>query len=303
LGWGGTTGIDWARRISSNNDAADYSAGDTVSWQWGDGTATGKVTGVFPRRVQRTFEGAKVVRNGTPDNPALTIEQENGSRVLKLASEVSRSRGDASGTGKKCGASYIARWKTCRSGIGGGGAAVIDDPKSIPGVRMRVRQYEATSEFIEQFPDNASTREFLDLQREGLAKLESEIDDLIDIEERQQAERIRQNERENWESPNAIAKKTGANSRDVIEFVDSARDENVDDIPVYIAPDGSRWRVANEEEGFRSRLVRIPDDWNPNTEKWEFSGIAAEYLSSEWISAYKQRLGLQGDTFPKPMSL
>ncbi len=60
-----------------------------VSWSWGSGTAHGKVIETFTRRVQRTLKGTKVVKNGSADNPAVLIEQEDGAKVLKLASELS----------------------------------------------------------------------------------------------------------------------------------------------------------------------------------------------------------------------
>jgi hypothetical protein len=66
-----------------------YRAGQKVHWNWGNGTAAGKVAQRFDRRVQRTIEGAKVVKNGTSDNPAYLIEQEDGGRVLKRGSELS----------------------------------------------------------------------------------------------------------------------------------------------------------------------------------------------------------------------
>jgi hypothetical protein len=94
LGWGGDTGIDWAMGISKRSDAAPYAKGDPVAWTWGEGTAKGTVAQVFPSRVQRTIEGATITRNGTPDNPALLIEQENGAKALKLASEVRRDEAD-----------------------------------------------------------------------------------------------------------------------------------------------------------------------------------------------------------------
>ena len=65
-----------------------YRSGQKVSWNWGSGTAEGKVAERFDRRVQRTIKGAKVVKNGTPDNPAYLIEQENGGKVLKRGSEL-----------------------------------------------------------------------------------------------------------------------------------------------------------------------------------------------------------------------
>ena len=65
-----------------------YRSGQKVSWNWGSGTAEGTIAERFDRRVQRTIKGAKVVKNGTPDNPAYLIEQENGGKVLKRGSEL-----------------------------------------------------------------------------------------------------------------------------------------------------------------------------------------------------------------------
>lgn len=67
-----------------------FSKGDKVEWNWSSGTATGKVTERFERRVQRTLKGSKIVRNGTKDNPAYLIEQSDGDDVLKLGSELSK---------------------------------------------------------------------------------------------------------------------------------------------------------------------------------------------------------------------
>lgn len=62
--------------------------GSQVTWRWASGSADGKVVAVHHERVERTIKGSRVVRNGTDDNPALEIEQENGATVLKLRSEV-----------------------------------------------------------------------------------------------------------------------------------------------------------------------------------------------------------------------
>lgn len=62
--------------------------GSKVSWKWGSGTAEGRIEERFERRVQRTIKGAKVVKNGTSDNPAFLIRQEDGGKVLKLRSEL-----------------------------------------------------------------------------------------------------------------------------------------------------------------------------------------------------------------------
>jgi hypothetical protein len=62
--------------------------GDKVTWRWGSGTAEGEVKERFDRRVQRTLKGTRVVKNGTPDRPEVLIEQEDGTKVLKHASEL-----------------------------------------------------------------------------------------------------------------------------------------------------------------------------------------------------------------------
>lgn len=66
-----------------------YRIGGKASWKWGQGTATGTIKDRYERRVQRTIKGTKVVKNGTPDNPAFLIEQDDGDKVLKLSSELS----------------------------------------------------------------------------------------------------------------------------------------------------------------------------------------------------------------------
>ena len=64
--------------------------GSAVNWKFGAGEASGKVLELFERRVSRTIKGKRITRNGTPDNPAVLIEQADGDRVLKLSSELER---------------------------------------------------------------------------------------------------------------------------------------------------------------------------------------------------------------------
>lgn len=68
----------------------DYSDGARVKWHWGAGTGEGVVRDRFERRVQRTIKGARIVRNGTAANPAYLVETEDGDRVLKRGSELSK---------------------------------------------------------------------------------------------------------------------------------------------------------------------------------------------------------------------
>jgi hypothetical protein len=67
-----------------------YNQGDTVEWNWGSGTATGTVQESFTERVTRTIKGNEVTRDADDDNPAYLIEQDDGDRVLKSESELSK---------------------------------------------------------------------------------------------------------------------------------------------------------------------------------------------------------------------
>lgn len=64
--------------------------GTTVSWAWGTSRAEGTVTEIHRETVSRTTKGQTVTRNGSRDNPAYVIEQDDGTVVLKLRSEVER---------------------------------------------------------------------------------------------------------------------------------------------------------------------------------------------------------------------
>ena len=62
--------------------------GSEVTWSWGNGTATGRVTEIHREKVTRTTKGEEITRNGSEDDPAYVIEQDDGTVVLKLRSEV-----------------------------------------------------------------------------------------------------------------------------------------------------------------------------------------------------------------------
>lgn len=63
---------------------------DRVEWDWGRGTGEGRVAELHDSRTQRTIKGATITRNGTPDNPAVIVQLDDGGTVLKLASELRR---------------------------------------------------------------------------------------------------------------------------------------------------------------------------------------------------------------------
>lgn len=64
--------------------------GDKVTWSWGDGTAKGTISESFTEKVTRTIKGKKITRNASKDEPAYLIEQEDGDRVLKSATEIEK---------------------------------------------------------------------------------------------------------------------------------------------------------------------------------------------------------------------
>lgn len=67
-----------------------YKTGTNVKWSWGNGTASGKISEIFTHDVTRTIKGTEVTRKARSEEPAYMIEQEDGDRVLKSHSEVSK---------------------------------------------------------------------------------------------------------------------------------------------------------------------------------------------------------------------
>ncbi len=68
--------------------ANSFKDGQKVSWEFSGKKAEGKVSEKFERKVQRTIKGSKIVRNGTKEDPAYLVEQEDGAKALKLGSEL-----------------------------------------------------------------------------------------------------------------------------------------------------------------------------------------------------------------------
>lgn len=65
-----------------------YNVGTKVEWDWGNGTATGKVEESFTETVERTIKGSEVKRKADKNNPAYMIKQDDGDQVLKSHSEL-----------------------------------------------------------------------------------------------------------------------------------------------------------------------------------------------------------------------
>jgi hypothetical protein len=78
-----------ARRSASHA----YRAGSRVKWTWGAHTAEGVVRKSFTHRIERTIKGATVTREADAKNPAYLIEQDDGDKVLKSHSELTRVEG------------------------------------------------------------------------------------------------------------------------------------------------------------------------------------------------------------------
>jgi hypothetical protein len=66
--------------------------GDEVTWKWGKSEAEGRIVKKHDEPVSKTIKGAKVKRNASKEEPAYEIEQQNGSKVLKSESEISKIR-------------------------------------------------------------------------------------------------------------------------------------------------------------------------------------------------------------------
>jgi len=64
--------------------------GTKVKWKWGNGEAQGEVQSIFHEKTVRKIDGTEVTRDGSKDNPALYIQNDDGNNVLKLASEVEK---------------------------------------------------------------------------------------------------------------------------------------------------------------------------------------------------------------------
>jgi hypothetical protein len=62
--------------------------GQSVRWKWGRGWGEGIVRQRFTQRVVIKINGAEVTRQGTEEEPAYLIKQEDGGEVLKTASEL-----------------------------------------------------------------------------------------------------------------------------------------------------------------------------------------------------------------------
>ena len=62
--------------------------GTNVEWDWGKGTATGKIVETYHQKVTLTLKGSEITRNASDEEPAYRIAQDDGDEVLKSATEI-----------------------------------------------------------------------------------------------------------------------------------------------------------------------------------------------------------------------
>ena len=70
------------------SNSNSFQSDQYVKWDWGNGTAKGQITERFEREVTRTLQGSEITKQGSEDNPAYLIKQDDGDEVLKLGSEI-----------------------------------------------------------------------------------------------------------------------------------------------------------------------------------------------------------------------
>ncbi|MCG7646907.1 DUF2945 domain-containing protein [Alteromonas sp. Cnat3-28] len=68
-----------------------YAVNTELEWEWGNGSATGNIREKFTNDVERTIKGSSVKREASDSDPAYLIEQDDGSKVLKSHSEITKS--------------------------------------------------------------------------------------------------------------------------------------------------------------------------------------------------------------------
>jgi len=66
----------------------DFNIGDAVEWDWGSGTAKGKITERYTEKITKTIKDNEVTRKADDDEPAFLIEQDDGDEVLKSVTEI-----------------------------------------------------------------------------------------------------------------------------------------------------------------------------------------------------------------------
>lgn len=66
--------------------------GENAHWKWGNSEADGKIVEKHTKNVELTSKGTKVKRKASKDEPAYTLKQGNGTKVLKSESELKKGK-------------------------------------------------------------------------------------------------------------------------------------------------------------------------------------------------------------------
>ena len=69
---------------------ANFSKGDKVKWDWGNGTGTGEITEIYTQKRTLKIDGAEVTRDASEDEPSFRIKQDDGDEVFKSSTEVEK---------------------------------------------------------------------------------------------------------------------------------------------------------------------------------------------------------------------
>jgi hypothetical protein len=69
---------------------ASLKKGDNVEFEYAGKKGSGKVSSVQEKKVTKTIKGKAITRNGSKDNPAVEVTQDNGNKTLKKASQVKK---------------------------------------------------------------------------------------------------------------------------------------------------------------------------------------------------------------------
>ncbi len=67
---------------------SSYKEGQSIEWDWGNGTARGDVVAVYTQKRTLKIGGSEITRDASEDCPAYKIEQADGQTVFKSHSEV-----------------------------------------------------------------------------------------------------------------------------------------------------------------------------------------------------------------------
>lgn len=62
--------------------------GARVRWNWEGEEADGIVKAIYDHPVTKTLRGHEITRNGSPHDPVILIEEDDGLQLLKLSSEL-----------------------------------------------------------------------------------------------------------------------------------------------------------------------------------------------------------------------